>query len=197
MRPVGSKRFCLVCADCIACVCLVCGGLHPVHRRCLVWRITASGRPSHQGRPLRLGCPGPCFWAIGAPGRCGHRAARSGQVASTLSLPPAHLPSELGVSIKAAAIISSAYLCDLDLELNYMGHVRDTPPHYEVLMCQVIKEYSVREESYSLDKIGWTDTHTHSRTDTQPPVVTAISSLPQAGSTTRSPRATCRALLII
>ena len=33
------------------------------------------------------------------------------------------------------------------------------------------------------NKIGRTDTHTHSRTDTQPPVVTAISSLPQAGST--------------
>ena len=30
------------------------------------------------------------------------------------------------------------YLCDLDLEVNYMGHVRDTPPHYDVLMCQVI-----------------------------------------------------------
>ena len=29
-----------------------------------------------------------------------------GQVASTLSLLPAHLPSELGVSIKATAIIS-------------------------------------------------------------------------------------------
>ena len=32
------------------------------------------------------------------------------------------------------ALFGNDKICDLDLEVNYMGHVRDTPPHFQLLL---------------------------------------------------------------
>ena len=75
----------------------VCGGLHPALRRCLVWCITASGRPFHQGRSPCLassgfGSPGSCFWRLELREGVEDEPRPRGQVASHSDYQPNYPP---------------------------------------------------------------------------------------------------------
>ena len=93
-------------------------GLHPTYRRCLVWCITASGGPSHQGRSPRLassgfGSPGPCFWRPELREGVDDQPRTRGQVASWSDSQP-NYPPRLKSRIKTRRvhfIFGCACLC--------------------------------------------------------------------------------------
>ena len=74
----------------------VCGGLHPALRRCLVWRITASGRFSSReitsSRLLWIRLPWSVLWQPELRERVGDQPRARGQVADRPDSQPNYPP---------------------------------------------------------------------------------------------------------